>query len=203
MLNCQDRNIKTVARESLRYSFHRCLPNEPTYIDHDNFLSGSTEGPFKNYSKLGNVRFLWRGVRAACRFLSIRLINFEGNVGVQYDKTRKGKPTTLTGSLRELVKDFHSTKLLSKPDQGKVARSLSQDKYANGLRGFPLVMGYASVTGGLYTVPDSIFFQLTKLEANGTIHRNNTDDAIQALKPYPMPFVIAYLLWSQFAGDTI
>ena len=205
MLNCRDQNIKTVARESLRYSFHRCLPNEPTNIDYENFLSGSTEGPFKNYSKLGNVRILWTGVRAACRFLSIRLINnFEGNVGVQYDKTRvKGKPTTLTGSLRELVKDFHSTKLLSKPDQGKVARSPSQDQYANGLHGFSLVMVYASVIGGLYTVPDSIFFQLTNLEANGTTHRNNADDAIQALKPYPAPFVIAYLLWSQFAGDTI
>ena len=66
MLNYQDQNIKTVARESLRCSFHRCLPNEPTYNDYENFLSGSTEGPFKNYSKLGNVRFLWTGVRAAC-----------------------------------------------------------------------------------------------------------------------------------------
>ena len=54
-------------------------------------------------------------------------------MGVQYDKDRvKGKPSTLTGSLRELVKDFHTTKLLSKPDQGKVARSLLQDKYADG-----------------------------------------------------------------------
>ena len=204
MLNCQDQNIKTVARESLRYFFHRCLPNEPIYIDYENFLSGSTEGPFKNYSKLGNVRLLWTGVRAACQFLSIRLINFEGNVGVQYDKTRvKGKPTTLTGSLRELVKDFHSTKLLSKPDQGKVARSLSQDKYANGSSWLFTGYGYTSVTGSLYTMPDSIFFQLTKLEANGTIHRNNADDAIQTLKPCPMPFVIAYLLWSPFANDTI
>ena len=79
------------------------------------------------------MRFLWTGVRDACRFLDIKVVNFEGNVGVQYDKDRvKGKPSTLTGSLRELVKDFHNAKLLSKPDQGKVARSLLQDKYANG-----------------------------------------------------------------------
>ena len=88
MPNCRDQNIKTVARESLRYSFHRCLPNEPTYNSYENFSSGSTEGPFKNYSKLGNVRFLWMGVRAACRFLDIRFVNYEGNVGVQYDKAR-------------------------------------------------------------------------------------------------------------------
>ena len=133
MLNCKDTDVKTVGRESLRYSFHRCLPDEPTNTDFEEFLSGSTEGPFKNYSKLGNVRFLWTGVRAACRFLDIKFVNFEGNVGVQYDKDRvKGKPSTLTGSLRELVKDIHTTKFLSKPDQGKVARSLLQDKYANG-----------------------------------------------------------------------
>ena len=129
MLNCWDLNIKTVARESLRYSFHRCLPNEPTNIDFENFLSGSTEGPFKNYSKLGNVHFLWTRVRAACQFLDIKFVNYEGNVGVQYNKDRvRGKPSTLTGSLREPVKDFHSTKFLSKPHQGKVARSLSDDK---------------------------------------------------------------------------
>ena len=109
-LNCKDTDVKTVARESLRYSFHRCLPDEPTNTDFEEFLSGSTEGLFKNYSKLGNVRFLWTGVRAACRFLDIKFVNFEGNVGVQYDKDRvKGKPSTLTGSLRELVKDFHTT----------------------------------------------------------------------------------------------
>ena len=133
MLNCRDQNVKLVAREQLRYSFHHCLPNEPTDQDYEEFLSGSTEGPFKNYAKLGNIKFIWTGVRAACRFLNIKITNFGGNVGVQYDKTRiKGKPSTLTGSLRELVKEFHTTKLLSKPDQGKVARSLVQDRYSNG-----------------------------------------------------------------------
>ena len=108
MLNCRDQNVKTFSREQLRYSFHRCLRNEPTNNDCQQFLSGSTEGPFRNYSKLGNVKFLWTGGRAACRFLNIKIINFGGNVGVQCDKARvKGKPTTLTGSLRELVKDFH------------------------------------------------------------------------------------------------
>ena len=133
MLNCKDSNVKQVARESLRYSFHRCLPGEPTNIDFEAFLSGSTEGPFKNYSKLGNVRFLWSGVRAACRFLDIKISNFEGNVSIQYDKSRiRGKPSTLTGTLRELIKDYHSAKLVAKPDQGKVTRSLVQDKYSNG-----------------------------------------------------------------------
>ena len=113
--------MKLVAREQLRYSFHCCLPNEPTNQDYEEFLSGSTEGPFKNYAKLGNIKFIWTGVRAACRFLNMKITNFGGNVGVQYDKTRiQGKPTTLTGSLRELVKEFHTTKFLSKPDQGKV-----------------------------------------------------------------------------------
>ena len=133
MLNCKDTNIKTVGRESLRYSFHRCLPDEPSNADFEEFLSGSTEGPFRNYSRLGNVRFLWMGVRAACRFLDIKFVNFASNVGIQYDKDRvKGKPSTLKGSLRELVKDFHTIKFLSKPDQGKVVRSLLQDKYADG-----------------------------------------------------------------------
>ena len=46
MLNFRDQNVKAVAREQLRYSLHRCLPNEPTDNDFEEFLSGSTEGPF-------------------------------------------------------------------------------------------------------------------------------------------------------------
>ena len=48
MLNCRDQNVKLVAREQLRFFFHRCLPNEPTNQDYEEFLSGSTEGPFKD-----------------------------------------------------------------------------------------------------------------------------------------------------------
>ena len=88
MLNCRNQNVKLVAREQLRYSFHRCLPNEPTNEDYEEFLSGSTEGSFKNYAKLGIVKFIWTGVRAACRFLAIKSINFGDNVGVQYYKSR-------------------------------------------------------------------------------------------------------------------
>ena len=43
-----DQNIKIVAREQLRYSFYRCLPNEPTNADFEQFLSGSTEGPLRS-----------------------------------------------------------------------------------------------------------------------------------------------------------
>ena len=120
--------MKLVAREQLRSLFYYCLPNEPTNQDYEDFLSSSTEGPFKNYAKLGNIRVIWTKIKAACRFLNIKITNFEGNVGVQCDKSRiQGKLTTLTGSLRELVKEFHTTKFLSKPDQGKVVRSLAQD----------------------------------------------------------------------------
>ena len=105
MLNCRDQNVKTVVSEQLRYSIHRCLPNDHTNLDYDEFLSGSIEGPFKNYSKSGNVKVIWTGVRAACRFLDIKIVSFGGNVGAQYDKARvKGKPTTLTGSLCEFAK---------------------------------------------------------------------------------------------------
>ena len=142
MLNCRDQNVKIVVTEQLQYSFHHCLPTEPTNENYEEFLSGSTEGPFKNYTKLGNVKFIWTGVSTACRFLCIKITNFEGNVGVQYDKSRvKEKPTTLTGSLRELVKEFHTTKFLSKPDQGKAARSLIQDQYSNGSLWFFLGYG--------------------------------------------------------------
>ena len=54
--------MKLVAREQLQYSFHCCLPNEPTNQDYEEILSGSTEGPLKNYAKLGNIRFIWTGL---------------------------------------------------------------------------------------------------------------------------------------------
>ena len=47
MLNCWDQNIETVARESLRYSFHTCLPNEPTNTDFKTFYQAPLKAPLR------------------------------------------------------------------------------------------------------------------------------------------------------------
>ena len=68
--------MKLVAREQLQNSFYRCLPNEPTNQDYEDFLSSLTEGPFKIYAKLGKIRAIWTRIKAACRFLNIKITNF-------------------------------------------------------------------------------------------------------------------------------
>ena len=47
MLNCKDKNVKTVAREALRYSFHRCLPDEPTNADFEAFYQAPLKAPLR------------------------------------------------------------------------------------------------------------------------------------------------------------
>ena len=61
-------------------------------------------------------------------FLTLKLLTLN-KVGVQDDKsTVMGKPTTFTGSLHELVKEFHTAKVLSMPGQWKVMRSFIPDQ---------------------------------------------------------------------------
>lgn len=134
MLNCRDNTTKTIARSQLNSALKRCLKRNLTNNDLTDFLSGSMENGLKNYQFSGNVSFLWARVRKAAKALKITFtINESDNYCIEYSRDRIQTPgSTLAGSLRELVKDIYVKSFTSKPDQGKVARALQNDKFSNG-----------------------------------------------------------------------
>ena len=131
MLSSSDPNITAMAKHELKYIVRRSTQLNPTADLISVYLS-STKDPrtdrlYYSYSSL------WSRVRQACRRLSVTFsfsdydpptINADESPAIKSDKA--------TYFLHQLVLDRHSKYLTEIVDQGKVARCLADDQYANG-----------------------------------------------------------------------
>ena len=131
MLSSDDPVVSQIARAELLQTVRYASQSNPTPALVSNYLSSQPD------DRLNNIRYrvqsLWTRTRKASKC-----------IGITFTFTESGKPTISSPDsspvqaskacnfLHFHIQDFYSQQLLSLPDQGKVAHSLSSDYYANG-----------------------------------------------------------------------
>ena len=109
----------------------RSTQSEPTPDHLSTYLSSAedqhTQKLFYTYSSL------WSRVRQACRRLKVTFYYSEANeVAIAADESERVTSKNVTTFLHRLVQSRFGDDLMALKDQGKVARCLSGDQYANG-----------------------------------------------------------------------
>ena len=138
ILSSSDPAIATIARNQLKYIVHRSMQSEPTPELQSIYLSST---PDRRTDKLNyTYSSLWSRVRQACRRLRISFHYSEDAAGVTIsaDDSEHIKSSQVITFLHPLVQSRFGDELMQLKDQGKVARCLTDDQYANGLRGTAL-----------------------------------------------------------------
>ena len=131
ILSSQDPAVSTMARHELRYIVRRSTQSEPTPELISIYLSSlpdrRTEHLNYTYSSL------WSRVREACRRQRVTFHYSDANeVTISADESEHVKSKVVATFLHRLVQSRCGDALMALKDQGKVARCLSQDLYANG-----------------------------------------------------------------------
>ena len=133
MLSSPDDTTRSIAIAQLSSVVHRTIHRPPTEEEADQFMSGSMEGDLANSGNSGQISTLWSRARAAARRLKISFIgSLSGSVTTKTSTGREIAAKAITTALRAASREVYTAKLLSLPDQGKVAKSLHQDSYMNG-----------------------------------------------------------------------
>ena len=133
MLSSTDPLITSIARAQLTSCTRRCVQQEPTSSEIDDFLSGSTDGPFARHQNSNNSATLWSRARVAARALNIRFVNATSEEpGFKTDQDNLITAKGASYQLHLYCQTLNATLFKSKVDQGKVARALEGDKFATG-----------------------------------------------------------------------
>ena len=120
-----------MARQELKYIVRRSTQSNPTPELISVYLS-STPDPRTEHLNYTHSR-LWYRVRQACRRLCISFFYLNTNdITIAADDTEKVKSKNVTTFLHRLVQSRFANDLMQLHDQGKVARCLFDDQYANG-----------------------------------------------------------------------
>ena len=131
MLSSSDEAVVAMARQELRYIVRRSTLSNPSPELIATYLS-STPDPrtshlYYTYSSL------WSRVRQACRRLRVSFHYSEENpISISADGSDRVESRLVTSFLHRLVQSRFADELMSLRDQGKVARCLATDQYANG-----------------------------------------------------------------------
>lgn len=131
ILSSSDPAVAAMARSELKYIVRRSTQSEPTPELLSIYLSSKpdrrTEKLYYTYSSL------WSRVRQACRRLRVSFHYSEAaDVTISADGSEHVKSKQVITFLHRLVQSRFGDDLMQLKDQGKVARCLSEDQYANG-----------------------------------------------------------------------
>ena len=131
ILASDDPAVAAMARQELKYIVRRSTQLNPTSELLSTYLSSTpdprTEKLYYTYSSL------WSRVRQACRRLKISFHYSENNeITIATEESERIKSKQVTTFLHHVVQSRFGSELMSLKDQGKVARCLSEDQYANG-----------------------------------------------------------------------
>ena len=132
ILSSSDPAVATIARNELKYIVRRSTQSEPTPELLSTYLSSlpdrRTEKLYYTYSSL------WSRVRQACRRLRVSFHYSEtaSDVTISADDSEHVKSNQVITFLHRLVQSRFGDELMQLKDQGKVARCLTDDQYANG-----------------------------------------------------------------------
>ena len=131
ILSSSDPAVAAMARHELKYIVRRSTQSEPTPELLSVYLSSTadrrTKTLYYTYSSL------WSRVRQACRRLRVSFHYSEASdVTISADDSQHIKSPQVITFLHRLVQSRCGDDLMQLKDQGKVARCLSDDQYANG-----------------------------------------------------------------------
>ena len=131
ILASDDSAVAAMARQELKYIVRRSTQSNATPELLSTYLSSTpdprTEKLYYTYSSL------WSHVRQACRRLKISFHYSENNeITIAAEDSEWIKSKLVTTFLHRVVQSRFGSELMSLKDQGKVARCLSEDQYANG-----------------------------------------------------------------------
>ena len=131
MLSSNDPVVSQIARAELLQTVRHASQSNPTPALVSNYLSSHPD------DRLNSIRYrvnsLWTHTRKASKYIGITfMFNDSWKPSISSSDSSPVKATKACIFLHYQVQDFYSQQLLALPDQGKVARSLSTDYYANG-----------------------------------------------------------------------
>ena len=131
ILSSADPTTRAIARAELRAVVRRSTKSNPTNNLLSTYLSGSTDKPLDHLYYTNSS--LWSRCRNACRRLKVTFhLSDQDEPAISSEDSNRIRAKLATRFLRNLIQEHHATSLLALPDQGKVAKCLSNDKYANG-----------------------------------------------------------------------
>ena len=133
MLSSSDPVVANIAKAELRQSVRFAARNNPTVSLINDFLSGSTTGPFHPDRIRYRTHSLWTRARKACRNLRVKFqVPDYDPPSIVLESGRRCKASEACFQLHRFTQECSSKRLLDLPDQGKVARALSSDGFASG-----------------------------------------------------------------------
>ena len=132
ILSSSDEVVAKIAREELKTFVRRTAQSNPTAELITKYVSADKDPRLDklNYSTHSS---LWSRVRSACRRQHITFVFSDNNPPcVIADGSDQIKSKEITFFLHRLAQQRYADALMTLPDQGKVARCLTGDRYANG-----------------------------------------------------------------------
>lgn len=132
MLSSTDPVILSLARGQLSSVVRCCLHCNPTEAEIDAFLSGSMANGLKNHGRVRNGHTLWSCACLASQCLGIifrHATSADPSISLP-DNTSTVNNKVSSSFLYHHIQNLHAADLRSKPDQGKVACAIDQDKFA-------------------------------------------------------------------------
>ena len=131
ILSSSDPVVAGMARHELKYVVRRSTQSEPTPELLSTYLSSTPDRrPAKLYYTYSS---LWSRVRQACRRLRVSFhYSDTTDVTISANDSEHIKSNQVITFLHRLVQSRFGDDLMKLKDQGKVARCMSEDQYANG-----------------------------------------------------------------------
>ena len=165
ILSSADPTTRAIARAELRAVVRRSTKSNPTSNVLSTHLSGSTDKPLDHLYYTNSS--LWSRCRNACRRLKVTFhFSNQEDPAISSDDSDRIRAKSAASFLRRLIPEHHASRLLSLPDQGKVAKCLSNDRYANGSTWHNTGLNLLK-TGGSSTRLDSTACRPTKRNLDG------------------------------------
>ena len=118
--------VDSVSKAQLSSVVSRCFGRAATNDEIDEFLSGSLKGDLNNHSSCNNSQTLWSRCRISACALNIK-IKSANDISISVDDFKSSSNQKGVSSyLHRFTLNNHAEKLMSLPDQGKVARCFQQ-----------------------------------------------------------------------------
>jgi hypothetical protein len=133
MVSSSDPFVSSIAKAELWSSVRFAARDNPSPSLTRDFLSGSMRGNFHPSRIRYRTHSLWTRTRSACRCLNISFAvpdNDEPVISTETSGPRRAKAAC--SFLHHISQERASQKLLDLPDQGKTARAMTKDAFANG-----------------------------------------------------------------------
>ena len=127
ILSVSDPFVDSVSKAQLSSVVSRCFGHAATNDEIDEFLSGSLKGDLNNHSSCNDSQTLWSQCRISARALNIKIKSANDNISISVDDFKSSSNQKGVSSyLHRFTLNNHAEKLMSLPDQGKVARCFQQ-----------------------------------------------------------------------------